>query len=649
MASAPVDSAPARAAGGPVDGGSLNGAETLVPSAWVSHADRTIRRTPPTVDTPEALSPADLAALAVPFGRELELIGSLGAGGMGVVRLARQVLLGREVAVKSANPSAPTVPAHRSLLQEAWAAAALEHPNVVPVYVVTVDEDGQPHVVMRRIEGRTWSELIARPAAVQAAFGARDTLAWHLGVLMQVCNAVHFAHSRGILHRDLKPDNVMVGAFGEVYVLDWGLAVRLGENGPARLPWARDEDRIVGTPRYMAPEMAAADGSRLTERTDVYLLGGLLLTVLTGQGPHPGEDVAATLAGIPSFEPKVPADTPARLARVLRRALATDPAARFPSAEALRLELQAFLEERNADGIAAEAASQLAALDAALAGEAPDRHEIYRHFGACRFGFQQALRAWPEHAAAATGLRDALLAVTRYELAQGDPSAAAMHLAEVDDPPAELVDRVLAARAAAARAEAELAVMRADADPTLGQRTRIFVFSLVMVIWTAIPLLAWAFRKEVTWAGLLGAHGGMFVLVVALVVWARDSLGRTSLNRRIAQMLIVVEAALVAGDLTGPMLGLSAIQVAIFDQLVFATVAGLLAEHLTHFAVLPAFAYFGALLVSAWRPELLLPATGACNGLVAITAFVKWAPAARGRLLRRTPEEREEQQRRRPS
>ncbi|MDP2312981.1 MAG: serine/threonine-protein kinase [Pseudomonadota bacterium] len=606
---------------------------TLVPNSWSTRASHTIRRTPAALGADDPLTAELLATLAVPLASELEILGPLGEGGMGVVRLARQVLLGRDVAVKSAHPDAPTPRASRSLLQEAWAAATLEHPNVVPVYLLVADEQGQPHVVMRRIEGRTWGELIANPEDVQASFGARDLLGWHLGVLLQVCNAVHFAHSRGVLHRDLKPDNVMVGAFGEVYVLDWGLAVRL-EGGPPRLGLARDETYVVGTPRYMAPEMAAADGPRLSERTDVYLLGGLLLTVLTGRGPHPGEEAAETLASIPFFEPILPPEVPRRLANVVRTAMATDPDARFASAEALRLELQGFLEERSADGLAAEATAELAALEAGLAAVPPDRQQVYRHFEACRFGFRQALRAWPAHADSAAGLRRALLAMIAYELDEGDARAASVHLADVMEPPAGLVARVSAAEATQAGAAADLVRLRADLDPSLGGRTRIFVFSVVMLTWTLIPLLAWVFDFGITHRGLLLTHGAMVGVVVPFVVWARDSLSRTGLNRRVAQMLMIVQTTLLIGDLVGLLIGMTAQQILIFDQVLFATVAALAAEGEVRIARIPAIGYLVALVVTILRPDLLYPTIAACNLLVVVVTFTMWYPTQRGKLLK---------------
>jgi len=590
-------------------------------------AERTLRRTPPELTGLDEGEVDARIAGAARLEHEVELQGSLGSGGMGIVRLATQTALGRQVAVKSASPAARAAVARRSLLQEAWAAAALEHPNVVPVYTLAVDAQGAPHVVMRRIEGRTWARYLADPAAVQATFGARDTLSWHLGVLQQVCNAIHFAHSRGILHRDIKPDNVMIGRFGEVYVLDWGLAVRLTEDGVVRVPLARTERRVVGTPRFMSPEMVRGDGSLLSARTDVYLLGGLLYTVLTGHGPHLGDGVAETLAAVSRFEAVLPEGTSPRLAAIVRRSMAHEPAARFASAEELRLEVQAYLEERSADALSVEARSRLDQLQAELARPEPERQALYRHFEAARFGFQQARLAWPAHDQAAQGLRQALIAMLRYELAQGDLRAAAVHLSELSDPPPDLLARRAELQALQAADQAEVARLRADRDPALGQRTRAFVFLLVTAAWTLIPLLSWLHQDTPSLTQLLTAHLGMTVVVFGLVVWARDSLSRTALNRRIASMLMVLQIMLVLGDLVAALLGLDGVQVAIMNDLLFATIAAMLLDSVGRLVVWIALAYLAAGVIAAVRPAALLPLNGLANALVFVIAWKMWAPA----------------------
>jgi serine/threonine-protein kinase len=178
-----------------------------------------------------------LQKLGASTAGRLSLHHTLGEGGMGIVHLATQTTIGRHVAVKTrrvaaarpddaggqseaSDPSAgdglDDIDATLRILREAWVMGALEHPNVVPVYDVGLDEAGAPVIVMKRIEGLAWADLMRAPDEIERRFGATDPLEWNLRILATACNAVHFAHSRGILHRDLKPENVMIGAFGEV-------------------------------------------------------------------------------------------------------------------------------------------------------------------------------------------------------------------------------------------------------------------------------------------------------------------------------------------------------------------------------------------------------------------------------------------------
>ncbi len=192
-----------------------------------------------------ALSALQELSLGEADAAEFAIHGTLGEGGMGIVRLASQTALGRHVAIKSVRPDGPVQTAARALMREAWVTGALEHPNVVPVHTLGKDAEGLPMFVMKRVHGTSWRELICGTEPLPEEH--RDApLDFHLRVMQQVCNAVAFAHSKGVLHRDLKPDNVMIGPFGEVYVLDWGLAVSLDE-GAERIPLARDITDIAGT------------------------------------------------------------------------------------------------------------------------------------------------------------------------------------------------------------------------------------------------------------------------------------------------------------------------------------------------------------------------------------------------------------------
>jgi serine/threonine-protein kinase len=203
----------------------------------------------------------------------------LGVGGMGEVYAGVQRSLGRSVALKFVNGADASMEreARAGLLREARVTGRLEHPNIVTVHVLGVDEQGTPVMVMKRIEGVSWRALLRDPAHPQWRRWEtlhRDALESHVSVLPSVCDALEYAHERRMIHRDIKPENVMFGPFGEVCLLDWGIALEL--DAPNAHP------SIVGTPSFMAPEMVDDALGTVSERTDVFLLGATLHYVLTG-------------------------------------------------------------------------------------------------------------------------------------------------------------------------------------------------------------------------------------------------------------------------------------------------------------------------------------------------------------------------------
>jgi len=257
----------------------------------------------------------------------LEIERTIGEGGMGIVRLATQRSLGRKVAVKTLRQDAKNEAATLRLLREAWVTGTLEHPNIVPVYDLGLDEDGSPIIVLKRIEGVEWGEVMQDAAIAKERYGAADLLEFNLRILVQLCNAVSLAHARGVLHRDLKPENVMIGSFGEVYLVDWGIAVSLRPDPLGRLPLASEQGEMAGTPCYMAPEMLGALGS-LSERTDVYLLGAILHEILSKKPPHTGS--FKQIVGSILMSTFVYDDTaPRELAEIAQRAMRREPAERF--------------------------------------------------------------------------------------------------------------------------------------------------------------------------------------------------------------------------------------------------------------------------------------------------------------------------------
>ena len=218
----------------------------------------------------------------------------IGRGGMGTVYAAIDEALGRDVAIKVSNTIASAA-FERCLAAEARVLAKLEHPGIVPIHDVGRLADGRLFYVMKRVQGVTLREHLS---------GAGD-LGERLRIFERICEAVAFAHSRRILHRDLKPDNVMIGAFGEVMVMDWGVAKPLADENVAATGGAavegagdpgapRTEDgTIVGTHGFMAPEQARGETANLDERADVYALGAILLALMPTPVPRPLRSIGA--------------------------------------------------------------------------------------------------------------------------------------------------------------------------------------------------------------------------------------------------------------------------------------------------------------------------------------------------------------------
>jgi len=225
-----------------------------------------------------------------------EILSKLGAGGMGVVYRARELAFDRDVAVKVLKAKYPQhSPILRRFLEEARITAQLQHPAIPPVHHIGELADGRPFLAMKLIKGDTLADLLAAEGAVRGRF---------MPAFAQVCQAVAYAHAHKVIHRDLKPHNVMVGAYGEVQVMDWGLAKVLGAPEPAsaepgaevstEIRAGRDPDSetqagsVMGTPAYMAPEQAAGEVDKVDERADVFGLGAVLCAVLTGDPPYTG-------------------------------------------------------------------------------------------------------------------------------------------------------------------------------------------------------------------------------------------------------------------------------------------------------------------------------------------------------------------------
>ena len=256
----------------------------------------------------------------------------IGEGGAGVVYEATQTCVGRTVAFKTMRKTTSQSVLHRaSFLREAVITSQLDHPGIVPIHELGIDQDGHVFYTMKRVQGTAWSETIREKSTDD-----------NLEALLRVADAVAFAHDKGIIHRDVKPSNVMLGDFGEAYVVDWGLAVHIGEpsgegppdggNGGALCAAKRSSaiHGIGGTPAYMPPEMAKCEATRICAQSDIYLLGAVLYEVLTGSPPHAGRTVLECLENAAANRIQ-PTDKSGDVMDIAYKAMATQPEDRYES------------------------------------------------------------------------------------------------------------------------------------------------------------------------------------------------------------------------------------------------------------------------------------------------------------------------------
>lgn len=551
----------------------------------------------------------------------------IGEGGMGVVREAEQVALGRVVAIKTLKPGRAEPGSASDLLREAWVTGALEHPNIVPVHHLEIDDGLNPLLILKRVDGVEWSALYKDGAEIRKRFGAEDILAWNLGILMTVLNALRFAHSRRVIHRDLKPSNVMIGQFGEVYVLDWGIAASLEEDPSGRFPHVSESSDLAGTPSYMAPEMLGKeDGPKLSERTDVYLAGAVLFELITGHPPHRGANALAIISSIILSKPQLPSDTPPELAAICMRAMQPDPEDRFASVEMLQQALQRYLEHRGSARLSGGAAAQLAELVVLAKGaDRAQREEIYRRLAICRFAFHEALATWRDNRDARDGLTRATVAVAEFELVCGDPRAAVTLLSELPDKPALLVKAQDAAAAQSRRHQhlEDLADQRVDPRT----RTAIGILTFGFVV---LPLLA-GVRPDMG----LRTHAFAFAwalacLVVAwlLWIWARHK-NMTPINRRFfeaGKLIFLGQAILSAGMYLA---GRPVDDTLTLNLFLWGASCGMFAVHTDPWIGVSSAGYFLAFLLASRFPEYRMYFVSAGNLGLAVTLMWRWSQTAR--------------------
>jgi eukaryotic-like serine/threonine-protein kinase len=287
----------------------------------------------------------------------------LGEGGMGRVRLCHDRRFGRDVAMKVLrHPTTPAQGFQTRFLREACVQARLEHPAIPPAYDLGRDLSGNLYFTMKRLRGLTLAELIERMRSADEVVLERRSLHKLLSAFLDVCQGVHFAHAHGVVHRDLKPANIMLGDFGEVYVLDWGIAKVMGDEdvepgldgAPAPAPHPISGARtvagaVLGTPGYMAPEQVLGHVDEIDARTDVYALGAIFFELLALSPLHRGRSdwalMKSVLKGVdarPSLRAPERGIAP-ELDAICTRATARSKEVRFATARELHDAVEHFL------------------------------------------------------------------------------------------------------------------------------------------------------------------------------------------------------------------------------------------------------------------------------------------------------------------
>jgi eukaryotic-like serine/threonine-protein kinase len=417
--------------------------------------DRKSQRYSGTGQQPQHVQPGGLDLASQEFARRYLPGRKLGEGSMGEVVVMRDMRILRDVAMKRLHHE------HHALrpdlrdrfLREARVQGQLEHPSVVPVYEIGVDQQGREFFTMKRVRGRTLEQIFKGLHEGDPEFATQYGRRRLLTAISRVCLAVAFAHERGVVHRDLKPANIMLGDYGEVHLLDWGIAKVVGIDDPlieGHVDLSKDRVQrtevgfVVGTPGYMAPEQARGETRTYGGRSDIYSLGAILFEAMTLERLHDQVTVeqilGSTVHGVEA-RPSVRAphlSLPPELDEIVGRATALAPELRYSSAREMNEAIERLLDgdrdsTRRADLAAEHTANAKAALAVARRGgvEADGQHR--RAVGE----LLQALALEPNHAEARATMVQLLL-----EPVERLPKEAFSELQEVNR-----LDRARASRA----------------------------------------------------------------------------------------------------------------------------------------------------------------------------------------------------------
>ncbi|MBN2418819.1 MAG: protein kinase [Deltaproteobacteria bacterium] len=283
------------------------------------------------------------------------------SGGMSMLMEAVDTNLMRTVAMKVLKDDNNKDEYELSrMVMEAQLTAQLDHPNIVPIYELGMDKNKRLYFTMKKVIGKPLHELINEK---EISARTEKDLFRLIRIMLRVCDAVSYAHNKGVLHRDLKPDNIMVGEYGQVYLMDWGIAyVKKNENAFGSFPDIPElkkrksykvqeefKGNVVGTPCYMSPEQASGEPDAVDERSDIFSLGAILYEILTGEFPIPGNSLREMQLNaknwqFPPPDKRVSFPLPVGLVRITMKAMSKNPEDRYQSVGELENDLESFLE-----------------------------------------------------------------------------------------------------------------------------------------------------------------------------------------------------------------------------------------------------------------------------------------------------------------
>lgn len=548
---------------------------------------------------------------------EVEVTGVLGQGGMASVLRARQIHLDREVAVK--RPHDGSGSSELAVLREARVMARLEHPAIVPIYEVREEPDGTPVVFMRRISGHTWREVLDSPEMISDVFGRNDHLRWNLEIFSRLCEVVSFAHEQGIVHRDLKPENVMLGTHGELYLIDWGIALSTNEADRGLLPLASDAKDLAGTPAYMAPEMVFRD-REISTRTDVYLLGAIFLELVTGERRRRANSIAELRVEVLE-KPSFPESVPSMVIDICLQALSIEPNERYASASELLKALRDYKNRNQLNNVIAATSLRVEELRRRFLAEEhhPEDDEMLLELRA-------GLKEIPPEDPALPVLRDAIreLRVLSYLLSD-DINSASRVFSKIQNPSAVLKAQVSRAREAAERGHRKvesLARFERNRNVRIGKRARLATLSALGIVWAIGPLVDAFTPQAGYWAYTGPAIVGLVISVLAatLAVKKNDALVTTSVGRQTAVAFLMLCGAVLTVRIFGYVLGLSLEDLGVIQMLCVSEIVCMYVLAVDRRLWLASVVYFVLTIAAAvepsWVEGLRFIANTVCLGLV---------------------------------